>query len=203
MLVGVAVIGLLLVWRIGSSLLGGEGSETLPGPGATGPTGGFAGGEAPPAPPGSRSASFPAPVAGTRLELRVIALGDHPDRCTAESVQIGGDVRTVYHHRCTDEPELDRYYFLVQLTNLTDQRVTAELDRFSVAPSSGQARPALDTPPPDSNPARFFPPSQGIVTDGSLKRWITVEGTDGFVPAQLTYEDGAESLTVRFPDAWV
>lgn len=137
------------------------------------------------------------------MELRVIALGDHPDRCTAESVRIGGDVRTVYHHRCADEADVDRYYFLVELSNLTGQRVTVELDGFSVASASGRSRPSIDSPPPDVNPARFFPPSQGIVTDGSLKRWITVDGSDGFVPTELTYQDGAESLTIRFPDAWV
>jgi len=202
-IVGVTVIGLLLAWRIASLLFAGGGSDLPSGSGASGATGIVAGGEAPPAPQGSRSAAFPAPVVGTRLELRLIALGDHPDRCTAESVEIGGDVRTVYHHRCEDEPDVDRYYFLVELTNLTGRRVTAELGGFSVEPASGQARPALGSPPPDANPARFFPPSQGIVADGKLKRWVTIDGTDGFVPSELTYRDGAESLTVRIPDAWI
>jgi hypothetical protein len=200
---GVAVIGLLLVWRVGAAVFGaGEGDAP---PAASGTSGGTAtppGGEASPAPPGSHTETFPTSVLGTRLELRVIALGDHPDRCTAESLRLGGDVRTVYHHLCRAEPGLDRYYFLVQLTNVTDARVTVELDRFSVVNTKGRSLEVLETIPPESNTARFFPPSVGIVTDGRLKRWVTVDGTDGSVPAKLTYEDGAESLTVRFQGEW-
>jgi len=51
--------------------------------------------------------------------------------------------------------------------------------------------------------ARFFPPSTGIVASGRLKRWVTVDGTDGFLPTALTYADGEESLTVHFEGDWV
>lgn len=200
---GAAVIGLLVLWRVASAVLGGGEDASPPlATGTSGPSGTPPGGEAPPAPPGARSEIFPTPVLGTRLELRVIALGDHPERCTAESLQLGGDLRTVYHHRCAGEPELDRYYFLVQLTNVTDARVTAELDRFAILTADGREIPALASIPPGANTARFFPPSAGIVTDGRLKRWVTVDGTQGFRPAALTYADGEESLTVRFEGDW-
>jgi len=203
-IVGVAVIGLLVVWRVASALLGGAEDASLPvASGTSGPSDAPPGGDAPPAPPGALAETFPTAVLGTRLELRVIALGDHPDRCSAESLRLGGDVRTVFHHRCAGEPDLDRYYFLVQLTNLTDARVTVELDRFSIAAPGDQEREALGSIPPEANMARFFPPSTGIVASGRLKRWVTVDGTDGFLPTALTYADGEESLTVHFEGDWV
>jgi hypothetical protein len=36
------------------------------------------------------------------------------------------------------------------------------------------------------------------VPGGSLEGWITVDGTDGFLPKGLTYADEQERLTVEF-----
>ena len=202
LIVAGSVIGLLIVVRLGASLLSGEPQA----PSATGgpaPTGTVGTGDAPPPPAGSRSSNFPIAVDGTRLQLKVIALGDHPAECAAESLQVGTVVRTVYHHRCISEDQSDRYFFLVQITNLADARVYVSLDNFSIATSSGSSRVPFATPPLGSDSTRFLPASRAIAAEQVLKGWITVDGTDGFIPVGLTYADGEETLTVAFDGTWV
>jgi hypothetical protein len=201
LIVAGSVIGLLIVVRLGASILSGEPQA----PAATGPapTGTLGTGDAPPPPAGSRSSSFPIAVDGTRLQLKVIALGDHPAECAAESLEVGTVVRTVYHHRCASEDPGDRYFFLVQVTNLADARVYVSLDNFSIATSSGSSRAPSANPPLGSNSTRFLPASRAIAAEQVLKGWITVDGTDGFIPVGLTYSDGEEILTVAFDGTWV
>jgi hypothetical protein len=195
-------VGLLLAWRVVPAILGGTDAPPPPDSVRTSSTGPILAGEAPPAPQGARSAAFPKIVEGTRLEAKVVSLGDDPSRCRAELLDVGTDDRAVFHHRCGREGGLDRYFFLIRLENLTDGRVTVELDRFEVA-GPGGARVALDTVPGWSSSVRFFPPSDAIVPGGSLKGWVTVDGTDGFLPRSLTYADGEERLTVEFDGSWV
>lgn len=198
-----AILGLLLVWRVIPAVLGGEPDPATPREApSTSSTGPLLAGEAPPAPPGVRSAAFPAVLDGSRLQLKVITLGDDPRRCRAELLEVGDDRRAVFHHDCVREDGLDRYFFFVRLVNLTGGRVTVELDRFEIEAPGGPRVP-LDSIPEWSSPEKFFPPSDGIVPGGSLKGWITVDGTDGFLPKGLTYADGEEQLTVGFDGRWV
>jgi hypothetical protein len=198
-----AILGLLLVWRAIPALLGGGADPGTPEDSpTTSSTGPILAGEAPPAPAGARSAAFPAVLDGTRLQLKVITLGDDPRRCRAELLDAGDGPRAVFHHDCVQEDGLDRYFFFVRLVNLTDLRVTVELDRFGVQ-APGGVRVPLDSTPAWSSSEKFFPPSDGIVPGGSLKGWITVDGTDGFRPMGLTYADGEERLTVEFDGRWV
>jgi hypothetical protein len=197
------ILGLLLVWRVIPALLGGAADPDAPDASpSTSSTGPVLAGEAPPAPPGEESTVFPAVLEGTRLQLKVITLGDDPRRCRAALLQVGDDARAVFHHDCVREDGLDRYFFFVRLVNLTEGRVTVELDRFEVAAPDGPRVP-LPSIPEWSSSEKFFPPSDGIVPGGSLKGWITVDGTDGFVPKSLTYADGEERLTVQFDGRWV
>ena len=198
-----AVLALLLVWRVIPALLGGAADPGTPeDSSSTSSTGPILAGEAPPAPPGAHSTAFPAVLDGTRLQLKVITLGDDPRRCHAELLETADGPRAVFHHQCVQEDGLDRYFFFVRLVNLTDLRVTVELDRFAVE-APGGARVPLDSIPEWSSSEKFFPPSDGIVPGGSLKGWITVDGTDGFLPKGLSYADGEERLTVEFDGRWV
>ena len=67
-------MGVVVVWRLLSAVFGGD--AVAPVISATGPTGSIGTGDAPPAPAGSHSSRFPTAVAGTRLDLKVIALGE-------------------------------------------------------------------------------------------------------------------------------
>lgn len=204
-LVGAGVLVLVLAWRLAMTFLGGEEEDraTPPSSGATGSSGPGVTRDAPPAPEGSRTSAFPTPVEGTRLELRVVGLGDSPAHCVPQSLRTPAGVRTPYHHRCFEEPGLDRYFFLVRLTNKTDGRVFVNLDDFAVVGPNGHPRPAFTTPPLGSPATRFIPSVRAIASEESLRGWITIDGTDGFSPAALVYEDGAESLRVRFQGVWV
>jgi hypothetical protein len=188
------------------TFLGGDDADRAtptPSSGATGPSGPGATRDAPPAPEGSHAAAFPTAVEGTRLELKVVALGSSPADCVPESLRTGTGVLTVYHHRCLEERGLDRYFFLVRLTNRTEGRVFVNLDSFAVVGPNGHPRPAFATPPVGSPATRFIPSVRAIASEELLRGWITIDGTDGFSPAALVYEDGAESLRVRFQGAWV
>ncbi len=204
-LLGAGVLGILLVLWIGTKLLGGggdDGSAITP-TGVTGATGTGAAPFADPPPPGSVSAVFPQGVAGTRLVLKVLALGDNPEICHAESVRIGGDVRTVYHHGCNSGEAIDRAFFLVRLTNVTDSRVPVTLEGFLVTGADGAEHEALAAPPLGMSTTRFYPLETVLGPGVSIKRWLTIDGSDSVHPERLRYADGPETLTERFPNAWV
>jgi hypothetical protein len=200
MIVVGAILGLVVMWRLLSAILGGD--VEAPIATGTGPTGSIGTRDAPPAPPGSRASAFPSAVAGTRLELKVIALGDHPPGCAAESIKVDGVVRTVYHHRCVSDDHGDRYFLLVEVTNLTDARVFVSLEIFGLGTPGGSERAPFANPPLGSNSTRFLPESRAIAAGQVLKGWITFDGTDGFTPADLTYADGEQPLTVVFEGDW-
>ncbi len=204
-LLGAGVLGILLVLWIGTKLLGGggdDGSAITP-TGITGATGTGAAPFADPPPQGSVSAVFPQGVAGTRLVLKVLALGDNPEICHAESVRIAGDVRTVYHHGCNSGEAIDRAFFLVRLTNVTDSRVPVTLEGFLVTGADGAEHEALAAPPLGMSTTRFYPLETVLGPGVSIKRWLTIDGSDGVHPERLRYADGPETLTERFPNAWV
>jgi hypothetical protein len=203
-LLGGGLLGILLVLWVGTKLLGGGGDDgSALTTGTTGATGTGAAPFADPPPQGSVSAVFPRGVAGTRLVLKVLALGDNPEICHAESVRVGQDVRTVYHHGCKSGEDIDRAFFLVRLTNVTDSRVPVTLDGFLVVGADGTEHEALPVPPLGMSATRFYPLETVLGPGVSIKRWVTIDGSDGAHPERLRYADGPEMLTERFPDAWV
>lgn len=193
------------MWKVLGAAFGGEPAQDHRPPAlvVTGPSGSLGTGDAPPAPAGSEAATFPTPVNGTRLELKVIALGAHPPECVAQGLRTAGKTLTVYHHRCVDEPGLDRYFFLVRLTNHSKGRVYVNLDGFAVEAASGKPRTAFGSPPVGSPSTRFIASTRSVAGDQSIKGWITIDGTDGFAPVALVYADGAETLRVRFQGDWL
>lgn len=197
------VVFLLGLWGFTRLLFGGGEAVTSYATGPTGPNGAGGASFAPPPPEGSVTETFPIAALGTRLELKVVALGDHPGVCHAEGLLISADVRSVYHHGCDDAEEIDRAYFLVELTNLTDSRVPLELDRFTVVDVDGSSHETLPVPPVGAPTSRFFPPSLTLGPGTGVKRWVTIDGTDGARPERLVYLDGEETLTVRFRGDWV
>jgi hypothetical protein len=204
-LFGVGALGFLILLWVGTKLLGGGGEDDslVPLTGPTGPSGTGSVDFAEPPPAGSVPAVFPGGATGTRLVLKVIALGDNPYVCVAESIRIRGEVRSAYHHGCSDEEDIDRLYFLVRVTNRTDTRVPVTIDGFLVRGADDVDHEAIGTPPLGAASTRFFPLTTTLGPRVSLKRWVTVDGSDGIRPERLIYADGPETLIVRFPDAWV
>ncbi len=194
---------MLVLWKVLGAAFGGETAQERPPLVVTGATGSLGTGDAPPAPAGTAAATFPTLADGTRLELKVIALGAHPPECVAQGLRTGGKTLTVYHHRCLDETGLDRYFFLVRLTNHSKGRVYVDLDGFAVEAANGKRRTAFASPPVGSPSTRFIAPTRAVAADQSIKGWITIDGTDGFAPVALVYADGAETLRVRFQGDWL
>jgi hypothetical protein len=197
-----ALVFLLLLWGLTKLLSGGGDEAPSPSLEVAGPTGVDAVPFAPLPPEGSVTAAFPAATDGNRLELKVLALGDDPDVCHAEALVIEGDERSVYHHGCAHAEDIDRAFFLVRLTNTTDQRVSVALDRFVVVGADGERHDTLPVPPVGVSGTRFFPQTATLGPGASLKRWVTIDGSDGERPARLTYQDGPETLMVRFEGRW-
>ena len=199
------MLGVIVLWKVLGVVLGGDvtQAQTRPPLTVTGPSGSLGTGDTPPAPAGTVAATFPASVDGTRLELKVIALGAHPPECVAQGLRTGSKTLTVFHHRCVQEPGLDRYFFLVRLTNHSKGRVYVNLDGFTVEPVDGKPRPAFPTPPIGSPSTRFIAGTRAVAAHQSIKGWITVDGTDGFLPVALVYTDGDEVLRVRFQGDWL
>lgn len=199
---GAGALALLLLLWLGSRLLhGGDGNGGGPPTAPTGPTGASGAPYASPPPPGSVSATFPRPALGTRLEVKVDALGDRPSVCTAEGLLIGGDLRTVYHHRCGGE-DFDRYYFLVEVTNRSGGRVPVTVEGFTVIDAGSETHEALPNPPPGAPATRFFPRSLTLGPGATLRRWVTIDGSDAGRPDRLVYTDGPERFIIRFRGTW-
>jgi hypothetical protein len=168
----------------------------------TGPSGSPGTGDTPPAPAGTLTATFPSSVDGTRLELKVIALGAHPPECVAQGLRTGSKTLTVFRHRCVQEPGTTAT-FLLRLTNHSKGRVYMNLDGFTIEPADGKPRPAFPTLPVGSPSTRFIADTRAVAAHQGITGWIPIDGTDGFRPAALVYTDGEEVLRVRFQGDWL
>ena len=77
------------------------------------------------------------------------------------------------------------------------------LDDFTVEPTDGKPRSAFPTPPVGSPSTRFIADTRAVAAQQSIKGWITIDGTDGFLPAALVYTDGEDVLRIRFQGDWL
>ena len=144
----------------------------------------------------SVASSFPRPATGARLELRVLSLGDDPNRCEAVSLRVGGEVRTAYHHDCAGR-DAELAFFLVRLTGLAADPVTVDLTRFELVTKGGRRLTPLDL----KDVTRRFPVEIALGPGVSRKGWV-VFAVPG-VPASLRYTDVDRVLVVRFPGTWL
>ncbi len=194
-----SVLGLLVVWRLGHLIAGGGSGGEVPTGAASTPS------RTPSATAGSTERSvfvvFPEQVRGTRLELKVFGLGNTPESCTPADLSMGNDVRTVYHFDCKrlEAPASSAYFFLVRLTNRANSTVPAELSGFTVSTLDGGSLAPLDAT--GATYQRAFV-STDLLPDASVKGWITFDGSTPFTPSSLSYQDGDQTLTVRFRGTW-
>ena len=115
----------------------------------------------------------------------------------AQGLGIGSKTLTVFHHRCVQGSGLDRYFFLVRLTRHSKGRVHVNLDGFT-STTDGKPRPSFPTPPVGTPSTRFIADNRALAAHQSIKGWITIDGTDGFLSAAPVYTDGDEVLHIRF-----
>ena len=139
---------------------------------------------------------FARPAAGERLELRVLSLGDDPNRCEAASLRVAGEVRTAYHHEC-DGRDADVAFFLVRMTGLAADPVTVDVTAFELVTKDGRRLAPLDL----ADVARRFPAEIALGPDVSRKGWVVFE--DPGVPLSLRYADADQELAVRFMGTWL
>jgi len=76
--------------------------------------------------------------------------------------------------------------------------VHVNLDGFTVEPTDGKPRPSFPTPPVGTPSTTFIAGTRAVAAHQSIKGWITIDGTDGFLSAALVYTDGDEVLHIRF-----
>jgi hypothetical protein len=192
-LVAVGLIGVLVAWRVVSAVVGGD--EELPSGTAPRTT----------ATPTEVAADFPLPAIGTRLELKILGLGDDPKRCTAVGLQVGDDQRTVYHHLCGRgaEEESDVYFFLVRIVNHSPTAQPIALRNLEITTEGGETRPALDVESAGATRAHYFPERVELGPDSRVKAFVAFDGSPGFTPARLTYADGTQALVVHLRGTWV
>ena len=203
MIVGGAVLGIIVLWQVLGAVLGtGDAPETRsPAVITTGATGTLGSGDAAAAPSGTKTGVFPDQLGGSRLDMNVVALGTTPHDCTAQTIRTAGQTLAVYHHRCP-EPGVDRYFFLVRMTNHAKGRVYVRLDGFTLEGAKGKPLEPFPAPPVGSQSTRFFQGSRSVAADQTVRGWVTFDGSGGFVPTALVYEDGKETLRVRFQGDW-
>lgn len=202
----VGVIGALVAFRVVSAAVGGRDSDLPTGGAATGtltptedgPTG-------VPASTAEVEADFPLPAFGTRLEFKILGLGDDPKRCTAVGLLVGDDQRTAYHHLCGKETEAgtDVYFFLVRIVNHSATAQPIALANFQIETQEGGTLPALDVESANATRAHYFPERVELGPDSRVKAFVAFDGSPAFIPARLTYADGTQALTVHLRGTWV
>ena len=79
----------------------------------------------------------------------------------------------------------------------------APRDGSTVEPTDDKSRPAFPTPPVGSPSTSLIADTRAVAAHQSIKGWITIDGTDGFLPAALVYTDGDEVLRIRFQGDWL
>lgn len=207
LLAAVGVIGALVAWRVGSAVLGGDEPE-LPGAGTqvtASPTPTEEGRAGVPASTAEVAEDFPLPAIGTRLEFKILGLGDDPQRCTAVGLLVGDDQRTVYHHLCGRDADArsDVYFFLIRIVNHSGAAQPIALDNFALATRDGGRLQALDVESAGASSEHYFPERIELGRDSRIKRFVAFDATPAFTPASLTYVDGSQALIVHLRGTWV
>lgn len=194
-------LALVLAVRLGPGLFsGGDGIDA----GSDGPTStpsGQAGGGGPFA---TVSADFPGAAVGP-VDLKVVALGDHPDRCTAAGLVIGGDVRTVYHHDCDANGSPERptaYFFFVSITNHRAAPETVTLGELELRTADGRSLHPFSADAVGFTASRYFPSALTIASDATAKGWVAFDGQPAATPESLAWVTDRGSLIVRFDGTW-
>lgn len=195
-----------MVWRVASALLG-AGEPELPSGGAiTGsPTPTEDGRDGVPASTAEVAADFPLPAVGTRLEFKILGLGDDPQRCEAVGLLVGDEQRTAYHHLCGKDVDAgsDVYFFLVRIVNHSDTAQPIALASFEMTTREGGTLPALDVETAGATRQHYFPERIELGPDSRIKRFVAFDGSPPFTPARLTYVDGTQALAVHLRGTWV
>lgn len=204
-LVAVGVIGALVAWRVISAVVGGEPELPSGAVGTASPSPTEGGDSGVPASTAEVAADFPLPALGTRLEFKILGLGDDPQRCTAVGFVVGDDQRTVYHHLCGKDVEAgsDVYFFLVRLVNHSDSAQPIALANFEIATKEGATLPALDVESANATREHYFPEHIDLGSDSRIKAFVAFDGSPAFTPARLTYVDGTQALVVHLRGTWV
>lgn len=204
--IGAVLIGALVAWRVVSAVVGGGEPELPSGTAATDtPTPTGDGGTGVPASTTEVAADFPLPALGTRLEFKILGLGDKPQRCEAVGFIVGDDQRTVYHHLCGKDVErgTDVYFFLVRVVNHSGTPQPIALGNFEIATTEGRTLRALDVEAADATREHYFPERVDLGPDSRIKRFVAFDGSPAFTPARLTYADGAQALVIHLRGTWV
>jgi len=199
------LLGVLLVWRVASALFGG-GEPGLPSGGGTpaSPTPTDDGGNGVPASTVEVAEDFPLPAIGTRLEFKILGLGDDPKRCEAVGLLVGDDQRTAYHHLCGDaEAGTDVYFFLVRIVNHSDAAQPIALASFEMTADGGDTLPALDVETANATREHYFPERIELGPDSRIKKFVAFDGSPPFTPARLTYVDGTQALVIHLRGTWI
>ena len=203
---GAVLIGALVAWRVVSAVVGGGEPELPSGAAFTGtPTPTDDGETGVPASTAEIAADFPLPALGTRLEFKILGLGDKPQRCKAVGFIVGDDQRTVYHHLCGKDvdPGTDVYFFLVRIVNHSDAAQPIALSNFEIGTTEGATLQALDVETADAAREHYFPEHVDLGPDSRIKRFVAFDGSPAFTPARLTYVDGTQALVIHLRGTWV
>ncbi|HZD18360.1 MAG TPA: hypothetical protein VE669_09495 [Actinomycetota bacterium] len=199
------LIAALVAWRVISAVLGSE-PELPSGTVASGtPTTIEGNGNGVPASTAEVAADFPLPALGTRLEFKILGLGDHPQRCTAVGFVVGGDQRTVYHHLCGKDADArsDVYFFLVRIVNHSGLARPIARANLEIATQQGRTLPALDVESANATRAHYFPEGVELGPDSRLKAFVAFDASPAFTPARLLYADGTQALVIHLRGTWV
>ncbi|HEX6230387.1 MAG TPA: hypothetical protein VF029_01585 [Actinomycetota bacterium] len=150
-------------------------------------------------------ADFPLPALGTRLEFKILGLGDDPRRCTAVGIEVGGDQRTVYHHLCGKDTDAgsDVYFFLVRIVNHSGTAQPIALANFELRTEEGLTLRALDLGSANATRQHYFPERIDLGPESRIKAFVAFDGSPAFVPGRLTYVDGTQALIVHLRGTWV
>jgi hypothetical protein len=129
----------------------------------------------------------------------------HVASCLTHAFANGGQLSAAYESDCLDwqRSGFDIYLYYVVLANRTGRSLPfslrGTLHGFLVVSRSGQTFAPVNVRERADTPPAFLPESGTIAPHASLRGWLTFDGRLDFIPLRISYVDGNQTLTIKFP----
>ena len=147
-------------------------------------------------------ASFPEFVIGSRVNFWVNPGPSKDDKCVVNLFRFEGigKARGAFRSECSDWAGSGRdiYLFSVTVINRSDERVPVALKRFVLVDRKGGRHRPMDLRDEALFPENFLRPKQTVRTDTEVDGYVVFDADPDFVPRELSYRDGTETLTIVF-----
>jgi hypothetical protein len=152
--------------------------------------------------PVEAEASFPRYVPGTRINFWLNPGPSRDPECVVNLFRYQGlgKGRGAFKSECSDwdSPGYDIYFFSVMVHNTSKGPFTLRRDRFTLVDRKEKEHHPVNLKERALFPRFFLGRQEKLRTDEEVQLWVTFKADPQFVPKELRYRDGEETLIILF-----